>query len=443
MKVSSPTSGILSRELGVYSATTLGLGSILGTGVFVSIGIAAGVAGAAVIAAILLAAGLAACNALSSAQLAAAHPVSGGTYEYGYRLLSPAAGFAAGWVFLCAKSASAATAALGAAGYLSHLLGVSPRDWQGPAASALVVLVTALVLSGLRRSNLVNIVIVSTTLVALGGFASVGLLRVGTGAAQPLTPFFPEQGAGAGAVLYATALMFVAYTGYARIATMGEEVREPRRTIPRAIVATLAISAVLYVLVAVAALGALGPSDLGALAVREAVPLEAAARAMDAPSLAVLVSIGAVTAMLGVLLNLLLGLSRVAFAMGRRADLPPALAGVVHGTPRTAVVGVGLVVAGIASFGGIETTWAFSALTVLIYYAITNVASLRLPDGQRLYSPAIAWAGLTGCGALTLFLPGRIWVLGAAVIGLGFLWRILARRLWPPGAGQETDRTTT
>ena len=103
----------LQRELGLAGATVTGLGSILGTGVFVSLAIAAGITGPSVILAIVLAAGLALCNALSSAQLAAAHPISGGTYEYGYKYLSPRLGFTAGWLFLCAKTASAATAALG------------------------------------------------------------------------------------------------------------------------------------------------------------------------------------------------------------------------------------------------------------------------------------------------------------------------------------------
>lgn len=422
----------LARELGVAGATMLGLGSILGTGVFVSIGVAAGVAGPAVLAAIVLAAGLAVCNALSSAQLAATYPVSGGTYEYGYRLLRPELGFVAGWVFLCAKSASAATAALGAVGYLAHLLGVQPGGALGTAAAALAVAVTVLVLGGLRRSSAVNIGIVSVTVLALAAFAGVGLVRLGSGAARPLAPVPADANGGAGPLLYATALMFVAYTGYARIATLGEEVREPARTIPRAIVATLAVSAVLYLLVALAALGAVPPDVLAGTAESSAVPLEAAARAMGTPMVGTLVAVGAVTAMLGVLLNLLLGLSRVVLAMGRRGDLPPTLAAVgPGGTPRLAVAAVGVPVALIAFLGEIEITWAFSAFTVLLYYAITNLAALRLPEDARLYPPAVAWTGLAGCLGLTAFLPGRVWILGAVLVGAGLVWRVIARLLWP------------
>lgn len=410
----------LTRELSVPGATMLGLGSILGTGVFVSIGVAAGVAGPGVILAIVMAAGLATCNALSSAQLAAAYPVSGGTYEYGHRLLRPELGFAAGWVFLCAKSASAATAALGTTGYLAHLLGTDAGRWLGPGAGFLVVAVTALVLSGLRRSSLVNTIIVITTLVVLLGFGLLGLWHLAVREHASFPPFQLQE-YGGGSVLYATALMFVAYTGYARIATMGEEVRDPGRTIPRAIIATLAVSAGLYLLVAVAALGAVGPERLGESAAQEAVPLEVAAAALGIPGLSFLLAIGAVT------------------AMGRRRDLPPVLSDLgLHGNPRWAVAGVGAVIAAIALIGRIETTWAFSALTVLIYYAITNAAALRLTADQRLYSPAVAWMGLSGCLGLTLFLPGRIWMIGVILVAAGFLWRRLARRLWPAprqGAG--------
>src|SRR5690606_2026903 len=243
---------MLKRELGVFGATMLGLGAMVGTGVFVSIGVAAGAAGSAVLFAIVLAALVAACNALSSAQLAASHAVSGGTYEYGYRYLNHWLGFTAGWMFLCAKSASAATAALGFAGYFSRLIGLdAPAAMTGLATGA-VALLTALVLLGIRRSSWTNAVIVSITLAALGLFVVAGVPRLAAGGAGNLLPLLPAaNGGGPRGFLYATALMFVAYTGYARIATLGEEVKDPRKHIPRAIVATLIVTAVLYVAVAV------------------------------------------------------------------------------------------------------------------------------------------------------------------------------------------------
>lgn len=421
----------LKRELGVFSATMMGLGSMVGTGVFVSIAIAAGAAGPSVILATALAALVATCNALSSAQLAATHAVSGGTYEYGYRYLNPWLGFTAGWMFLCAKSASAATAALGFSGYLLALLGVGSGALKWVATGA-VAAFTLLVLSGLKRSNLMNIVIVSLTVTALGLFVVVGLSRTTEGAAN-LTPFFPSGAEGGlSTFLYATALMFVAYTGYGRIATMGEEVRDPEKTIPRAIISTLGVTAVLYILVAVVAISAVGVDRFAGAAEARATPLEAAASGMGAPWLAKLVAVGAVTAMLGVLLNLILGLSRVALAMGRNGDLPPVFANLNRrgDAPSPAVVGVGIAVGGLALTGSVETTWAFSAFTVLIYYAITNLAALRLPKEARLYHPAFAVGGLIACLGLAFFVPTPIWLTGLALIAAGLLWHAVARRIF-------------
>ena len=212
---------MLKRELGVFGATMMGLGSILGTGVFVSIGIAAGVAGPSVILAIGIAALVAICNGLSSAQLAANHAVGGGTYEYGYKYLNSWFGFTAGWTFLLAKTASAATAALGFGGYLLNLLGVNTRISLIPLGLVAVVILTGVVLSGLRRSNMTNIVIVSITIGALALFVVGGLPKLIANASENLTPFFSTGGSAISNLLQATALMFVAYTGYGRIATMG------------------------------------------------------------------------------------------------------------------------------------------------------------------------------------------------------------------------------
>lgn len=431
--------GILRRELGLFGAVMMGLGSILGTGIFVSVGIAAGAAGPSVVLAVVLAALVATCNALSSAQLAANHPVSGGTYEYGYRYLDRRLGFAAGWTFLCAKTASAATAALGFAGYLLHLLGRGGGPWLPWIGVGAVAALTAVVLTGMRRSNATNVAIVSVTLLALLAFVVAGvprLLEAGTGG---FTPFFAsaEVGPGGGlrGLLYATALMFVAYTGYGRIATLGEEVRQPRRTIPRAIVATLVVTALLYVAVAAVAVGTVGPELLSAAAAGEAAPLEAVARRLGTPGLPQLVAVGAVTAMLGVMLNLILGLSRVMLAMGRRADLPRAAARVdaAGTTPYVAVAASGLLVAGLAATGSVETTWSFSAFTVLVYYAITNLAALRLEEEERLFPRFFSWCGLIGCLLLAFWVRPEIWTAGLVLIGAGLAWHEVRHRRTRPG----------
>jgi APA family basic amino acid/polyamine antiporter len=425
--VTEMTGGTLKREVGVFGATMMGLGSMVGTGVFVSIGIAAGIAGAAVLLAIALAAIVATCNALSSAQLAASMPVSGGTYEYGYAYLTPALGFTAGWMFLCAKTASAATAALGFAGYLLQLLGL--QSLVVPVAVAAVVALTAIVVMGIRRSNRANIVTVSVTLFALVLFVLAGLRQGWSKGAVPWLPFLPDSNGGSPwpSLLESTALMFVAFTGYARIATLGEEMREPTRTIPRAIIYTLVVSALLYIAVGAVGIAAVGPEGLAEAARSDVAPLVAAAKTFDLPAVHYMVSIGAITAMLGVALNLILGLSRVVLAMGRRGDLPDLFANVNgSGSPVPAIIAAGAAIAALALVGKVEITWSFSAFTVLIYYAITNLAALRLPVKKRLYSPLIAWVGLAACLSLAFFVEREIWMVGMGIILGGLLWHRLA-----------------
>lgn len=404
----------LKRELGLLGATMMGLGSIIGTGVFVSIGIAAGIAGPSVIIATAIAAAVATCNALSSAQLAASHPVSGGTYEYGYRYLNSTLGFAAGWMFLCAKSASAATAALGFAGYLLNLTG-QETHWLVPIAVGTVVLMTAVVFGGIRRSNWINIAIVSVTMFSLLAFLVAGSPEISE--SHLSLDFEPRS------LMYASALMFVAFTGYGRIATLGEEVLDPRRTIPRAIITTLVVSMLLYIAVALVAVGTVGAESLHAATTSEAAPLAVIARTFPL-KVHWLVAVGAMTAMLGVLLNLLLGLSRVLLAMGRRGDMPSTTSNL-----NVAILAVGLLVAGLAAIGSIQTAWTFSAFTVLIYYAITNLAALQIPREEQLYSKAWAWIGLVACLSLAFAIEPSIWAAGLGLLAVGLVWQRMRRRL--------------
>lgn len=231
--------------------------------------------------------------------------------------------------------------------------------------------------------------------------------------------------------------MFVAYTGYGRIATLGEEVKEPRTSIPHAI--TLTVTAMLYVLVAVVAIGTVGADRFAGSVSEHATPLEPVARALDVAFLQQLIAIGAVMAMLGVLLNLIIGLSRIVLAMGRRGDAPPLFARLSRDgdAPTGAVILVGLAVGGLALIGSVETTWAFSAFTVLIYYAITNLAALRLPPDDRRYPRWIAIIGLIACLFLAFWVPITIWASGVGLILIGLAWRTLAQRLWT-----ATNRST-
>jgi len=407
----------LKRVIGLPGAMMMGLGSIIGTGVFVSLGIGAGIAGPSVLLAIMLAAGVAMCNGLSSAQLAANHPVSGGTYEYGHRWLNPSLGFTAGWMFLCAKSASAATAALGFAGYIAHTTGMGASL---PLAVGVVVLVTVIALSGIERSNRVNIVIVSIVILALMIFVGTGFSSAvkNKAAFQPLF-----DGGKPTDLLQATALMFVAFTGYGRIATLGEEVAEPRRTIPRAVIVTLLISMALYLSVAFVGIGVNGFENLdGSLAL--------ASKSVSNAALPTVMLVGATVAMVSVLLNLVLGLSRVVLAMGRRGDLPKATARISESTsvPAVATVGVAVLIAGLVCVGDVKLTWSFSAFTVLVYYAITNLCAIRMKPGERLYPIWPAYLGLAACLTLAFFVDWEIWLTGLGLIIIGLAWRACFNR---------------
>jgi len=434
----------LTRQVGIGGAVLLGLGSIVGTGVFVSIGLGVSIAGHWVVLAIALAAAVALCNGLSSAQLAANHPVSGGTYAYGYRYLNPLLGFTAGWMFLSAKSASAATAALGFAGYLLTALGYTDQQiTQTLVAIGVIILVTALVLGGLRRSNWANAALVGLAVAGIGVFLWVAFFfepvpvdRVpGLEAAAPSTPF------GVSDLLHATALMFVAYTGYGRVATLGEEIHEPRKNIPRAVIATLAAVLALYLAVAIAGVqghvfGFFANTD----GVDAAAPLEAAAKAMGGPAFGWAVTIGAGAAMLGVLLNLILGLSRVVLAMGRQGDAPKMFSAInaAGTTPVPAVLLVAAILIGLALIGDVKTTWTFSAFTVLVYYALTNLCALQLKKDERFYPRAVSVLGLASCLFLAFWVPWRVWVAGLAVLGSGVVWHLTAAQL----RRQETTEST-
>lgn len=430
MKHAEPTTS-LPRVIGVGSAVMMGLGSILGTGVFVTLGIATGLAGPAVILAIALAAVVAGANGLSSAQLAANHPVSGGTYEYGYRYLHPALGFTAGWLFLCAKSASAATAALGFAHYLMVALKTENALDHRIIALAMLVVLTAIVLAGIKRSNRANLLIVSITIGSLLFFVAICLPRAIERSGEILSSFFPmtrdDNTRSSPGLLEAAALMFVAYTGYGRIATLGEEIHHPRKSIPKAIIITLLVTMILYMAVAWCAVAA--DPAMGRDSANDGAPLAQIASDVAGQGAGLILTLGALTAMVGVLLNLLLGLSRVALAMGRRGDLPRRFGTVdtKRQSPSAAIVLVAVIIAALVMIGDIKTTWSFSAFTVLLYYAITNLAALKLKGDERIYPRWIAIVGLIGCLFLAFWVEPAVWLAGLGVIGVGLIWHGIAR----------------
>lgn len=408
----------LRRDINLVAAVGIGLGAIIGAGIFVVTGVAAGVAGAAFLIGLLLAGVVAAFNALSSAQLAATYPQSGGTYEYGHQVLQPWLGFTAGWMFLASKLAAGGTVALGFAGYLHALIPAVPEK---PAAIAAVLLLTAINYFGVQKTGLLNTIIVSISVLSLLIFVFAGIPSFDLNNLQPFAP------TGLTGVLQSAALLFFAYTGYARLATLGEEVREPRKTIPRAIILALGIAAILYAAVALVAVGNVGAEGMAA----SSAPIEAAAGAFRWPQVNRVVAVGATTAMLGVLLSQILGISRMIFAMARRGDLPGALA---HVHPKHAIPDRGLYITAAAMllvvlFGTLKWIVAAAAFTILLYYSITNLAALRMRVEDRLYPKWIPVLGLISCLGLAFTLDVRVILSGLALFVAGFVLRWIFR-LW-------------
>jgi basic amino acid/polyamine antiporter, APA family len=406
--MTSTSTGSLGRRLGLTDAVVIGLGSMIGAGIFAAPAPAAVAAGTGVLAALVLAAVVAYCNATSSARLAARYPASGGTYVYGRERLSPFWGYLAGWGFIVGKTASCAAMALTVGAY------AWPRHAHLVAVAAVVAL-TAVNYFGVRKSAWLTRLIVALVVAALV-LVVVVCLHGGTAGGSVLVPGGDTS---VGGVLRAAGLWFFAFAGYARIATLGEEVRDPARTIPRAIPLALGIALVLYAVVTAAALFVLGPGGLAGTTA----PLAAAVRTAGAPSLVPVVRAAAAVAALGSLLALILGVSRTTLAMARDRHLPRALAVVEprSETPRGAELAVGLVVALLAATLDLRGAIGFSSFAVLVYYAIANASAATLTADEGRPPRAIPIAGLAGCLLLAVTLPVISVLAGLVVLAFGAL----------------------
>jgi basic amino acid/polyamine antiporter, APA family len=405
----------LDRRLGVRDAVVIGLGSMLGAGVFVVFAPAAALAGGAGMLVALAVAGLVAfCNATSSARLAARYPESGGTYVYGRERLGDFAGFLAGWAFVFGKTASCGAMALTIGAYLW------PAHARVIAVTAVVAL-TAVNLFGIGKTALVTRLLVALTVLVLAFVVALG--------SRALSPASVHSGLSWTGILPAAGLMFFAFAGYARIATLGEEVRDPERTIPRAVPVALGLVLLVYLVVGAAALGVLGSARLA----RSPAPLADVVAVAGFPGIAWVVRIGAGIAVTGVLLALIAGVGRTTLAMARRRDLPGFL-DAVHPrflVPHRAELAVALAVVVLVSFGDLRGAIGFSSVTVLVYYAIANASALTLgrEPGRRLPVQAVAGVGLVGCLVLAATLPWRSTVAGFAVLAIGAIGYAVRRRL--------------
>lgn len=408
----------LARRLGLGDAVFIGLGSMLGAGVFAAFAPAAEAAGAGLLIGLAIAGFVAYCNAAASAQLAATHPTSGGTYAYGRAEIGPWWGFVAGWAFIVGKLASCAAMAITFAAY------AAPPGWERAVAIAAVAALAIVNLLGVTRTAALTRVLVVIVLLALAVVVAAGWSS--TDGTEGFAGLDLWTGGGYG-ILQSAGLLFFAFAGYARIATMGEEVRDPAKNIPRAIMLALGLALVVYAVVAVTVLATLGPD---ATASAEA-PLAETAAASSWAWAGPIVRFGAATASLGALLALIAGIGRTTLAMAREDDLPRYLAAVHprYRVPHRAEIAIAIVVVAAVATVDLRGAIGFSSFGVLIYYFIANAAAFRQRGEKRRFPRILQVLGGVGCGVLALTLPLPALVGGAAVILVGIAGRLVVLEL--------------
>ena len=409
----------LARRLGTADAVVIGLGSMVGAGVFAAFSPAAQAAGAGLLIGLAIAAVVAYCNATASAQLAAQYPTSGGTYVYGRERLGDWWGFLAGCGFVVGKTASCAAMALTFAAY------AAPAGWQRPVAVAAVWGLTAVNYRGVTRTAGLTRIIVTVVLAALAVAVTASLLG---GRADPggLATWASFDGGGYG-ILQSAGLLFFAFAGFARIATMGEEVRDPERTIPRAIPLALGIAVVVYAVVAVTVLAALGPDGVAGTPAPLAAAVDASGWAWAAP----VVRLGAAAAALGALLALIAGVARTSLAMARHGDLPGFLAA-VHPrfrVPHHAELALAVLVCLLVLTVDLRGAIGFSSFGVLLYYFVANVAAFTQDRRHRRFPRPLQVLGAVGCLVLVATLPWPSVAGGLVVLAVGVGYRAARLRL--------------
>jgi basic amino acid/polyamine antiporter, APA family len=410
----------LARRLGTFDAVIIGLGSMLGAGVFAAFSPAADVAGAGLLIGLGVAALVAYCNATASAQLAAEYPTSGGTYIYGRERLGPWWGYLAGWGFIIGKIASCAAMALTFAAY------VAPGAWQRPVAIAAVIVLATVNYHGVTRTAGLTKIIVALVLATLALVVAASFTEANGMSSIQSSDLLADGWYG---ILQSAGLLFFAFAGYARIATMGEEVRDPARIIPRAILTALTITVLIYLAVAGSILVVLGPDGVAA----SPAPLAAAVDAAGWAWASLPVRLGAAAATLGALLALIAGVGRTTLAMARNDDLPRWLAAVHerHQVPHHAEVTVAGLVCVLILLTDLRGAIGFSSFGVLLYYLIANLAAYTQSPDRRRFPRILQLIGVAGCGTLVLMLPLSAVFGGTVVFAVGIIYRAILVRIRP------------
>jgi APA family basic amino acid/polyamine antiporter len=415
----------LKRTLNLLDATSVGIGAIIGAGIFVVLGIAIGYAGPSIIISIIIAGIVASFTAFSFAELGSAIPKEGGAYQYAFELISPFAGFLVGCLWLFAQIMAGAAISLG---FASYFVAVFPAFSVKVVAVLAALVLTGLNLVGIKQSTTINNVLVIIKIAILCSFIGFGLFQTHP---QNLSQFSPT---GLFGVLQGAGFIFFAYLGFGRIATLGEEVKNPERNVPLAILIALVVSLVLYVLTAFTAMGL---QDYRILA-QSGSPLAEAAKATGNFTLVAAVSLGALIATVSVLLTNLIGLSRVAFAMARNGQLPKSIARVSSrfGTPYVSVLVMGALLTVLAFALDLKQAAAITSFALLATHVIVNLSAIRLrkkmPSSATKFKvpffPLIPSLGLVSCVILMFSLPQESWVAAAAVVALSAVLYLLRRK---------------
>lgn len=433
----------LQKSIGPVGLTALGVGAIIGTGIFVVIGEGAKAAGPAVVLAFVLAAVTCLFSALSYAELAAAVPVSGSAYTYSYATMGELVAFIIGWDLILEYGVSVAAVAVGWGGNVNSFLDAafgftlpdaiakSPEDggvFNLPAVF-IVLAITVLLVRGTRESTRANTIMVAVKLVVLAFFIITAFTAFKSG------NFANFNAKGTDGITTAAGVIFFAYIGFDAVATGSEESKNPGRDLPIAIVGSLVISTILYILVAVAAVGVAPISTLGG----SDAPLAAALKEGTGISWAAAVlSFGALIAITSVVLVIMYGQTRIFFAMCRDGLMPPRFAAIHprYGTPARLTISFGILIAILAAFVPLSEIVKLVNIGTLFAFILVNIGVIILrrtkPDMARPFRtplvPLFPIIGILLCLYLMKDLPGATWIRFIVWLVIGMVIYVLYSR---------------
>ncbi len=416
----------LKRTLGLLDATAIGVGAIIGAGIFVVLGVAIGYSGPSIIVSIIMAGAVASFTAFSFAELGSAIPKEGGAYAYAFDMISPSVGFVVGCLWLFGQIVAGAAISLGFASYLVKFLPMFPVK---TVAVIVALALTGLNLLGIKQSTTVNNILVIIKIAILCVFVGIGAFYIHP---QNLSQFSPY---GVSGILQGAGFIFFAYLGFGRISTLGEEVKNPEKTLPLSILIALVVSVILYILTAFTATGL---TDYRILAQSNS-PIADAASATGSLALVAAVTFGALIATASVLLTNLIGLSRVAFAMARDGQLPKTAAKVSSrlGTPYVSILAMGALLTILAYSLDLKQAAAITSFSILSTHLTVNLSAARLGKNHenRKFKaplhPLIPTLGLLSCIILMFSLPQQSWIVAAIVVALStafYLFRTRQRK---------------